>query len=194
MNRSNRIVSYSSKALVAVVFGAILAGANPVAAANPPAVGDQAKDFELSALGGGKVSLSKLTEAGPVVLVVLRGYPGYQCPLCTRQFGEFLGKAEEFKKAGASVVFVYPGPPENLEKRADEFVKGKTYPDHFHLLLDPAYSFTAAYGLRWDAKDETVYPSTFVIDGKRTVRFATVSKTHAGRAKAGDALKILAGK
>jgi hypothetical protein len=25
---------------------------------------------------------------GPVVLVMLRGWPGYQCPFCTRQFGD----------------------------------------------------------------------------------------------------------
>lgn len=60
-------------------------------------VGSEAPDFELAALGGEKVKLSKLTESGPVVL---RGYPGYQCPLCTRQVGELIGKADEFKKAG----------------------------------------------------------------------------------------------
>ena len=63
-------------------------------AAAPPAgpkVGDEAKDFELVALGGEKVKLSTLTAKGPVVLVVLRGYPGYQCPLCTRQFGQIVG-------------------------------------------------------------------------------------------------------
>jgi thioredoxin-dependent peroxiredoxin len=164
------------------------------AAEKPPAVGDEARDFELSALGGDKVKLSKLTDAGPVVLVVLRGYPGYQCPLCTRQFGEFLDKADEFKKVGAQVVFVYPGPAEKLKERAGEFVKGKDYPAHFQFLLDPDYTFTNAYGLRWDAKNETAYPSTFVIDGKRRVTFAKVSKTHGDRSKVTDVIAAIPGR
>lgn len=156
-----------------------------------PKVGDKAKDFELAALGGGAVKLSGLTDAGPVVLVVLRGYPGYQCPLCTKQFADFLGKADEFKKAGARVVFVYPGPADKLKEKAGEFVRGKDYPAHFQILLDPDYSFTTAYGLRWDAKNETAYPSTFVIDGRRTITFAQVSTTHGGRVAAADAVKAL---
>lgn len=41
-----------------------------------------------------------MTEGGPVVLVVLRGYPGYQCPICTKQLAEFRGKVDEFNKSG----------------------------------------------------------------------------------------------
>ena len=134
-------------------FAVVALATGWVAAAEPnaPKVGDEAKDFELTAIGGEKVKLSKLAEKGPVVLVVLRGYPGYQCPLCTKQVGELIGKADEFKKAGAQVVFVYPGPADKLKEKADEFVKGKDYPNHFHILLDPDYAFTNAYGLRWDA-------------------------------------------
>lgn len=166
---------------------------SPKAAKVSPKVGDEAKDFELTAIGGEKVKLSKLTERGPVVLVVLRGYPGYQCPLCTKQFAEFHGKADELKKAGAQVVFVYPGLADGLKDKAAEFVKGKDYPAHFTILLDPDYAFTNAYGLRWDAKNETAYPSTFVIDGKRKVTFAKVSTTHGDRAKADDVLVTLGG-
>ena len=128
--------------------------------------------------------------------MVLRGYPGYQCPICSKQVGEFVGKADQLKKAGARVVFVYPGPADKLKEHAAEFTKGKEkdYPAEFTLVLDPDYTFTNAYNLRWDAKNETAYPATFVIDGDRKVTFATVSKTHAGRAKADDVLKALAAK
>lgn len=54
--------------------------------------------------------LSELTKTGPVVLVVLRGYPGYQCPICTRQVADLRRNADEFAKLGAKVVLVYPGP------------------------------------------------------------------------------------
>lgn len=162
-----------------------------------PKVGDEAKDFDLPALGGEKgdtVKLSGLTAKGPVVLVVLRGYPGYQCPLCTRQFGEFLAKADEFKAAGTQVAFVYPGPADKLTNHAGDFVKGKDYPKHYTVLLDPDYTFTKAYGLRWDAKNETAYPATFVIDAKRAVTFAKVSKTHGDRTSVADVLKAVAAK
>lgn len=157
-------------------------------------VGDEAKDFELESLGGEKVKLSKAVEAGPVVLVVLRGNPGYQCPICTEQFGQFRGKADEIKKLGATALFVYPGPSAKLKSMAEEFVKGKDYPDHFQILLDPDYAFTNAYGLRWDAKNETAYPSTFVIDKARKVTFAKISTTHGDRAKVADVVKALGAK
>jgi peroxiredoxin len=195
---SNRFPNVASRVTAVTVLAVLAAGwsaaAPPKAADIGPKVGDEAKDFELTAIGGEKVKLSKLTESGPVVLVVLRGYPGYQCPICTKQFGEFRGKADEFKKAGAQVLLVYPGPADGLKDKAAEFVKGKDYPAHFTLLLDPDYTFTNAYGLRWDAKNETAYPSTFVIDGKRKVTFAKVSKEHGDRAKVQDVIAGLSGK
>jgi peroxiredoxin len=202
---SSRSPFTSARIPAATILAAALAagGASAVPSADQPApkaaevgpkVGDEAKDFELASIGGERVKLSKVTEGGPVVLVVLRGYPEYQCPLCTKQFAEFRGKADEFKKAGAQVLFVYPGPADGLKDKAAEFVKGKDYPAHFTILLDPDYTFTNAYGLRWEAKNETAYPSTFVIDGKRKVEFAKVSSTHGDRAKVDDVLKALPAK
>jgi peroxiredoxin len=156
-----------------------------------PKVGDTAKEFELTSLSGDSVKLSTLTASSPVVLVVLRGYPGYQCPVCTKQYGAFLAKADAFKAAGAQVAFVYPGPADQLKERAKEFVKGKDYPAHFNLLLDPDFKFTNDYGLRWDAKGETAYPSTFVIGKDGKITFAKVSKTHGGRAEVAEVVKAL---
>lgn len=190
--REVRLVWRSALIIATLALGALaMSPAHAAVGEGPPVVGSEARDFELPTLSGEKLKLSKLVEAGPVVLVVLRGYPGYQCPLCTKQFGEFFGKANEIKKAGATVIFVYPGPSEKLKDRAEEFVKGKDYPDHFQILLDPDYTFTTAYGLRWDAKGETAFPSTFVIDGQRQIIFAAVSKTHGGRTKVDDVLKVL---
>jgi peroxiredoxin len=156
-----------------------------------PAVGKAAPDFELAKLDGAKVKLSQFTDAGPVVLVVLRGYPGYQCPLCTRQVGELLGKADEIKKANAKVLFVYPGPAESLTKHAEAFFKNQTIPDHVAIVTDPDYTFTNAYDLRWNARNETAYPSTFVLDSKRNVLYRKVSTTHGDRAPIADVLKAL---
>ena len=156
-----------------------------------PAVGDEAKDFELTALSGERVKLSDVAKQGPVALVVLRGFPGYQCPLCSRQVQEFLTKSDEFRSAKTTILFVYPGPADQLKEKAAEFVKGKDYPKHVHFLLDPDYTFTKQYGLRWDARAETAYPSTFVIDSKQKITFAKVSTTHGDRAAVGDVLAAI---
>lgn len=161
---------------------------------NRPAVGDEAADFELKTVDKETVKLSKLVTDGPVVLIVLRGFPGYQCPVCSSQVGQFLSNAKKFAAAKVRVVMVYPGPAEGLQKRADEFVRGKTLPENFSLALDPDYEFTKSYHLRWDAKNETAYPSTFVIDRDRKITFAKISMTHGGRASADEVLKALTGK
>jgi peroxiredoxin len=193
----NRFQLLASRITVATALAVLAAGCvsaqqpTPKAEGIGPKVGDEAKDFELAAIGGEKAKLSKMIVAGPVVLVVLRGYPGYQCPICTKQFAEFRAKADEFKAAGAQVLFIYPGPPDGLKEKAAEFVKARDYPAHFTILLDPDYTFTTAYGLRWEGKNETAYPSTFVIDGKRKVSFAKVSTSHGDRAKVLDVLASL---
>ncbi len=157
----------------------------------PPRVGKKAPDFTLKTLDGKPVQLSKLTAHGPVVILVLRGWPGYQCPICTRQMGDFLGKAKEFRAEEASVVLVYPGPAENLGDRAKEFLGDKALPSPFLFVTDPDYAFTTLYKLRWDEPRETAYPSTFVLDRNGNVQFAKFSKTHAGRTSAKEVLAVV---
>lgn len=184
-------LSVSLCASFAVVSALAAGPATTARVASPPAVGDKAKDFELTNLAGEKIKLSALTKTGPVVLVVLRGFPGYQCPVCTELTAQFLARAREFREARASVVLVYPGPATGLKQHAADFATGKDLPESFHLLLDPDYEMTNAYRLRWNAKRETAYPSTFVIDAERKVRFAKVSKSHGDRARVDDVLKAL---
>ncbi len=162
-------------------------------AGETPAVDDAAKDLTLKTYGGQAVTLSDMTADGPVILVVLRGYPGYQCPICTRQVGDLVNHADAIKDAGARVLMVYPGPADDLGQRAQEFLGDRSLPAHFTLVTDPDYAFTNAYNLRWDAPKETAYPSTFVIDKAGKVRSATVSKSHGGRANAAEIVKALKG-
>lgn len=156
-----------------------------------PRVGDKAPDFTLAQIDGRKLTLSAELKSGPVVLIVGRGWVGYQCPFCNRQFGDFMKSAAEIDAAGARVLWVYPGPTEDVQKRAEEFAAGKTFPANFRFVLDPNFAFTVSYGLRWDAPQETAYPSTFVIDRTGIVRYALVSKSHGGRSTAADVLAEL---
>jgi len=125
------------------------------------------------------------------VLVVLRGYPGYQCPFCNRQVQDYLSRSADFARLGARVLLVYPGPGDMLNQRASEFLAGRMLPANFSLLLDPDYQFTNLYGLRWEAPKETAYPSTFLIDAKGSVFFAKVAKAHGGRTTAAEMLEEL---
>ena len=160
-------------------------------AASPPAPGEAAPNFTLRTLDDKPVELKQLTAKRPVVLVVLRGWPGYQCPLCTRQVNDFVNHASELDASGAQVLMVYPGPAADLKAHAQEFLQHKNWPKNFLFVIDPDYSFTKSYGLRWEAKNETAYPSTFIVDKENQVRFAHVSKHHGDRLGSAAALKAL---
>jgi thioredoxin-dependent peroxiredoxin len=186
------------KTLNIVMVLLLLVGALTVARAaaqseltKPPAVGDKAPDFVLNDLDGAPVSLGEQLKHGPAVVIVLRGYPGYQCPICSKQFGELLGKAKEFADAKATVLFIYPGPANDLDKYAKEFVGGKTFPENYRFLIDPDFRFTDLYKLRWNAPLETAYPSSFVVDADDVIRFAKVSHSHGDRASSEDLLSTL---
>jgi peroxiredoxin len=170
---------------------AALVAVLPVAAATPPTVGGKAPDFTLSTPEGKSVRLSDVVAKGPVVLVVLRGYPGYQCPFCNRQVQDLIRKSQEFGDVHARVVLIYPGPPQDLDAKANEFLADKKLPDNFDMLLDPGYGFTNSYGLRWDAPKETAYPSTFLIDRQGVIFFSKIVKEHGGRTTAAEILEAM---
>jgi peroxiredoxin len=164
----------------------------PALAATPD-IGEHAPDFTLATPDGANISLQSVEKTGKTVLVVLRGFPGYQCPYCTRQAQDFISHADDFKKAGAQVLMVYPGPPADLSGHAKDFLnKQQPLPENVHLVIDPDYSVTNKYDLRWEGAHETAYPSTFILDKDGVIRFRKISKEHADRLSAADALTQLA--
>lgn len=180
-------------ALVSAIAGWMVVTGVAFAQPMPVKVGTQAPEFALKDAAGGSFVLSQERARGSIVLIVGRGWPGYQCPFCTRQFAEFRSHAKEFQTAGARVLWIYPGPAEELARHAADFTGTEALPSNFRVLIDPGYTFTIAYGLRWDAPRETAYPATFVIDRNGTIRFAHVSLEHGGRTPVADVLKALAG-
>jgi peroxiredoxin len=182
MSRCLRKVVFD-RLLIATVLVAALAAVSPIVAAGAagkaPKLGEKAPPFSLLDLDGQRVTLDSELTRGPVVLVLLRGWPGYQCPFCTRQFADFLGHASAFETARARVVWVYPGPSDSVYQRAREFLASRALPSAFRITTDPDYVFTNAYGLRWDAPDETAYPASIVAGPSASRR--SVSGTTAER-------------
>ncbi|TWU58012.1 redoxin domain-containing protein [Rubripirellula reticaptiva] len=157
-----------------------------------PAVGDSAPDFKLPVVGSDEMfSLSKQCDSGPVVVVVLRGFPGYQCPLCSKQVGALANRAKAIGERASRIVLVYPGPSESLEDHAAEFMGPRTLPSPIVMVRDPDMKMVDKWGLRWNAPRETAYPATFVINGQGNVAWKLVSDNHAGRSTADDVVKAL---
>lgn len=160
--------------------------------AETPKVGAKAPDFMLYTPTGAAIQLSQQERKGTVVLVLLRGYPGYQCPYCQRQAHDFIEHGPAFAAKNASVVLVYPGPPAKLDQHAKEFLaKQADLPANVILLVDPDYKMTNQYDLRWNAPSETAYPSTFVLNQEGTVVFEKISRGHGDRTTAQDILDQL---
>ncbi len=174
-----------------IVLAALIGVGLISAKADEPKVGQPAPNFALKGLDGKTVELSALLEDGPVALVVLRGFPGYQCPICNQQVLGLLRAQNDLEAAGAQVVLIYPGPSDQLQAKAEEFLGSKTLPDSFSFLIDPDYRFTNAYGLRWDQPRETAYPSAFVIDEDGKITYAKISRSHGGRAPASELVQAL---
>jgi peroxiredoxin len=176
-----------SLALLIAFSGFVLPGF-----AETPAVQGKAPDFTLSTPEGQPVRLSNLLKQGDVALVFLRGFPGYQCPICQRQVHDLELDSAKFAASGIQLLLVYPGQAAQLDQRAKEFMtKEDALPANFHLVIDPDFTVTNLYGLRWNADRETAYPSTFLLDKTGKVMWLKISHTHGDRATTGDILGAL---
>jgi peroxiredoxin len=188
-----RFSRISRLARVAVIVSATLFGTTLIA--QTPAMGAKAPDFTLSTPTGKSIQMSKQMQGHRLVLVVLRGFPGYQCPYCVKQVHDFIDHAAAFEAKNTRVLLVYPGPPAELDDRAKDFLaKQPELPANIVLVTDPDYKVTNLYGLRWDAPHETAYPSTFILDKKGIIAFEKNSHSHGDRLSAQDALDNLAAK
>lgn len=191
LRRSPRVPGTAPTNLAVLILMLIFAAASVNAQPAPPDVGQRAPDFALQTPEGATVNFNGLLKEGKVVLIVLRGYPGYQCPYCQRQVHDFVEHGAEFAKAGAQVLLVYPGPPAQLSARAKEFLAHEPLPSNVRLVIDPDYRVTNLYGLRWDAPGETAYPSTFIVNRQGVILFRKISHSHGDRTTAADVLARL---
>jgi peroxiredoxin len=155
-------------------------------------IGDRIIDFELPIVGSEEyLTLSEECKQGAVVVIVLRGYPGYQCPICSRQFGSLSNRAKALAKEAHRVILVYPGEAETIEKNAEQFLGSRRLPEPLVLVRDQGMEMVDQWGLRWNARKETAYPATYVFDRNARLRWKKVSKSKAGRSTVEEILKAL---
>lgn len=155
-------------------------------------VGDRVTNFDLSIVGGdGYIELSEQYKQGPVAVIVLRGYPGYQCPLCSQQVSTLRNRAKALAKSFHRVILVYPGEADQLQRHAEDFLGSRALPDPLVMVRDDDLEMVKSWGLRWNAPRETAYPAAYIIDRNGRVRWSKVSDNHAGRASVEELLREL---
>lgn len=159
---------------------------------NQPDIGQRAPEFELPLVGQNKfLNLRDEYRDGPVVVIVLRGYPGFQCPTCKSQFNAVVNRARALSSETKCVVLVYPGEAEHLEKNSKRFLGSRKLPDPIRLVRDDDMQMVDDWGIRWQARNQTAYPATFVIDQNGRIAWKKVSSSSAGRSTVEEILREL---
>lgn len=118
----------------------------------------------------------KAFKGSSVVLVVVRGHVprfGGFCPGCVAQVNALVANYDEFRKRGAEVLLLFPGPRDTL----DEYLRagkvdgaGANAKVPFPILLDPDLAAVKALGI----ESERAKQSTFILDGDGRVVFGYV--------------------
>jgi len=162
------------------------------ASQTPPEIGQRAPDFELPLVGQNKfLNLRDEYRDGPVVVIVLRGYPGYQCPLCKNQFNAVVNRAKALASETDRVVLVYPGNTDQLAKQAKRFLGSRKLPHPVTMVHDDNMQMVKNWGLRWQARNQTAYPATFVVDQNGRIAWKKISTSQAGRSTVEEILREL---
>lgn len=127
--------------------------------------GDLAPDFTLpDAHGENKVTLSKLVEKGPVLMIY---YLGYTCPRCVAHLIRLHDRKGEYDQLSTQIIAVSPSTV--IETRDSIDVYGD-FP--FPMLCDDEMNVANAYGL---IHGDTLFHGAYIIGKDRRIRFAMQS-------------------
>ncbi len=144
-------------------------------------IGQTAPDFELPEARGGTVRLSDVIKQKTAVVVFYRG--GW-CPICSKQLATLTLDYERFRELGAEVLAISH---EEVEKGKDLL---KKIGPPFKVLHDPSTEVIRSYGslaLQRDPlgvmlrKHNYAYPSIFIVDSERVVRWRYIGKDYKDR-------------
>lgn len=113
--------------------------------------GDKAPDFTLPSQNGNAVTLSKLLEQGPVVLVF---YRGQWCPYCNAQLTALNAALPNIKAAGGTLVAVSPQLPTPLQPPSAESNADAPPKLNFSILSDRGNQVAEKYGLAYELPEK----------------------------------------
>jgi len=123
---------------------------------------------------GDVLDINELRDGRGMVLLIMRGFPGYVCPFCTAQTAAVLNRAEEFEKSGVRVALVFPGPADTVPIFLDavrEYRRSSELP--VPILFDPELSATNSLG----ATGKLAKPTTVVLDRNGIIRYLYVGES-----------------
>ena len=142
-------------------------------------VAAEGEEAEFVDANGRPVRLSDF-RGKPLELVFARGFVGWVCPYCSTYTAQIAHDYPRIQALGAEVLLVYPAENDDLavleqftnavnailEEEGDDAVP-------FPVALDPGLRSTRRFNLLGDLSR----PSTFVLDGGGTIRYAFVGET-----------------
>lgn len=165
--------------------------------------GDIAPDFTLNDQNGQPVTLSKLLEEGPVVLVWYRG--GW-CPFCNVTLRAYQDRLEDFSALNATLVALTPELPDHSISTAEKAGLG------YHVLSDVGNAVAREYGVVFTLTDgvkanyeqafglsqfngddsgELPLAATYVIHQDGSIRWAFLDADYRNRAEPEDVIAAL---
>ena len=167
-------------------------------------VGGTAPELTLPDAQNKDVSLAKLWQAGPLVLIFYRG--GW-CPYCNLELRAWQQHLAALASIGASLVAISPQTPDNSLSTAEK--NALAYP----VLSDSKLTAATAFGLVFQLSPELVslygsvgndlpvlngngqwalpLPATYVIDTSGKVIFAHIEADYRERAEPADVLTVV---
>ena len=164
------------------------------AAANALKEGDKAPDFTLPAASGEDVTLSRLLQQGPVILI---WYRGEWCPYCSEQLAGLQKRLPEIREAGAAAAAITLELPDRAWSAEDIQAL------EFHVLSDAGGHVSNDYNLLFNLPEKSrtflkdffdekdtygsmagvlPVPAAYVIAPDRTISYAYVNADYKKRA------------
>jgi antitoxin component YwqK of YwqJK toxin-antitoxin module/peroxiredoxin len=151
----------------------------------PDLVGKPLPQTRFLASDGSILDLSSYVGNKPVVVVVLRGFAGQVCLYCASQTAALSNRIDEFHKAGAEVVILYPGAAESVPTFIKAVQSLRKDPPPLSIGLDVSLLLVRALGV----EDNLSRPSSLILDKQGVVRYAYVGRSIVDRPSADDLLK-----
>ncbi len=110
-------------------------------------VGDKAPEFSAKDQDGKSISLKKVLEKGPVVILF---YRGQWCPYCNKQLSHYSDSLALLTAKGATVLAVTPETGDNVKKTV---AKSKTA---FSVLEDKGMNIMKSYKVSFAVDEKTI--------------------------------------